>query len=60
MNAISAEDAEMPITIMPGAMEVPDGAEVYNLYGMRMNPASLAKGIYIVRYGRLTRKVMVP
>lgn len=60
VNAISAEDAEMPITIMPGAMEVPDGAEVYNLYGMRMNPASLAKGIYIVRYGRLTRKVMVP
>lgn len=60
VNAISAEDAELLITIMPGAMEVPEGAEVYNLYGMRMNPASLAKGIYIVRYGRLTRKVMVP
>lgn len=60
VNAVSTDDTELPITIMPGAMEVPEGAEVYNLYGMRMNPASLAKGIYIVRLGRLTRKVMVP
>lgn len=56
----NVEVSEPSITVMPGAVEVPEGAEVFNLYGIKVNPACLQRGIYIVRYGNYTRKVAVP
>lgn len=36
-----------------------DSTEVYNLAGVRMNPANLASGIYIVRKNGVARKVVI-
>lgn len=42
-----------------GCVFAPQGAEVYNLSGVRTGDSGLAAGVYIVRYGNVVKKVVV-
>lgn len=59
INALQDND-QLEITVAPGMIGVPEGAEVYNMQGMRVKPERLPRGIYIVRTRTRTVKVAVP
>lgn len=42
-----------------GCIIAPDGAEVFDMTGSTVSASSLAPGLYIVRYGSISRKVLV-
>lgn len=42
-----------------GCIHAPEGAEVFDMSGKRLAADSLAPGVYVVRYGSLTVKVLV-
>lgn len=55
-----ADTDDIIVAVGQGYIEVTEGAEVYDLYGTKMNPASLRRGVYIVRKGTCAIKVAVP
>lgn len=44
---------------LKGAIEAPENAEIFNISGMAAGRENLPAGIYIVRYGSKTQKVVV-
>lgn len=60
VESILTGDAEnAPIYGVQGAVVAPQGAEIYNLSGVRVANENLAAGIYIVRIGNRVEKVAV-
>lgn len=57
VGGIDADDLD--ITVEGGNIVAPEGARVYNMQGIETGTQNLANGIYIVRAGRKTVKVVV-
>lgn len=53
------EEGNVAIYGAEGYVVAPEGAQIYNLSGMKVANANLAKGIYLVRYNGTTTKVVV-
>lgn len=58
VNEIGA-DADVEIYGMNGHIVAPEGARVWTVSGVETSTSNLQPGLYIVRYGRTTRKVVV-
>lgn len=56
---ISDVELDSQITVANGCIYAPEGAQIYNLSGMRVAGEGLAKGIYIVRLAGKSVKVVV-
>ena len=55
----SVEDDEIVVKVVGNSIVAPEGAEVYDLNGLRVNAENLAKGIYIVKVGNQVVKVII-
>ena len=53
------EDDEIVVKVVGNSIVAPEGAEVYDLNGLRVNAENLAKGIYIVKVGNQVVKVII-
>lgn len=53
------EDDEIVVKVVGNSIVAPEGAEVYDLNGLRVNAENLAKGIYIVKVGDQVVKVII-
>jgi hypothetical protein len=53
------EDDEIVVKVVGNSIVAPEGAEVYDLNGLRVNAENLAKGIYIVKVGNQIVKVII-
>lgn len=58
VNGIEA-DEEVVIRGLKGAIEAPEGAEVYTISGQRTSAEGLTPGMYLVRYNGKTVKAIV-
>lgn len=59
VGTIGADAENAPVYGVAGAVVAPQGAEIYNLSGVRVGAEGLAPGIYIVRVGSKVQKVTV-
>ena len=55
----SVEGDEIVVKVVGNSIVAPEGAEVYDLNGLRVNAENLAKGIYIVKVGNQVVKVII-
>ena len=53
------EDDEIVVKVVGNSIVAPEGAEVYDLNGLRVNAENLAKGIYIMKVGNQVVKVII-
>ena len=53
------EGDEIVVKVVGNSIVAPEGAEVYDLNGLRVNAENLAKGIYIVKVGDQVVKVII-
>ncbi len=53
------EGDEIVVKVVGNSIVAPEGAEVYDLNGLRVNAENLAKGIYIVKVGNQVVKVII-
>ena len=53
------ESDEIVVKVVGNSIVAPEGAEVYDLNGLRVNAENLAKGIYIVKVGDQVVKVII-
>ena len=53
------ENDEIVVKVVGNSIVAPEGAEVYDLNGLRVNAENLAKGIYIVKVGNQVVKVII-
>ena len=53
------EGDEIAVKVVGNSIVAPEGAEVYDLNGLRVNAENLAKGIYIVKVGDQVVKVII-
>jgi hypothetical protein len=53
------ENDEIVVKVVGNSIVAPEGAEVYDLNGLRVNAENLAKGIYIVKVGDQVVKVII-
>ena len=53
------EGDEFEVKVVGNTIVAPEGAEVYDLNGLRVNAENLAKGIYIVKVGNQIVKVII-
>lgn len=58
-SAVKTVKADMGIRVVNGSIIAPAGAEVYTMSGVRSGSENLQKGIYLVRVGNNTLKVVV-
>ena len=62
VNITGIEDVEgdeFEVKVVGNTIVAPEGAEVYDLNGLRVNAENLAKGIYIVKVGNQIVKVII-
>lgn len=59
VESIGADNEAAPVYGVNGGIVAPEGAEIYNLTGVRVANENLAPGIYIVRLGNRVQKVTV-
>ena len=59
VEGIAAVDENAPIYGVKGGIVAPAGAEIYNISGVRVKSSGLAAGVYVVRAGSRTVKVVV-
>ena len=50
---------ELEVKVVGNSIVAPEGAEVYDLNGLRVDAENLAKGIYIVKVGNQKVKVVI-
>ena len=50
---------QIVVKVVGNTIVAPEGAEVYDLNGLRVNAENLAKGIYIVKVGNQVVKVII-
>ncbi|MBE6313566.1 MAG: hypothetical protein E7079_01240 [Bacteroidales bacterium] len=53
------EGDEIVVKVVGNSIVAPEGAEVYDINGLRVNAENLAKGIYIVKVGDQVVKVII-
>ena len=53
------EGDELEVKVVGNSIVAPEGAEVYDLNGLRVDAENLAKGIYIVKVGNQIVKVVI-
>ena len=53
------EEDQIVVKVVGNSIVAPEGAEVYDLNGLRVNAENLAKGIYIVKVGDQIVKVII-
>lgn len=59
-NAIEkVEAADLDVKVVGNSIVAPEGAEVYNLNGVRVNANELSNGLYIVKVGKNAVKVVL-
>ena len=55
----NVEGDELEVKVVGNSIVAPEGAEVYDLNGLRVDAENLAKGIYIVKVGNQIVKVVI-
>jgi hypothetical protein len=55
----NVEGDELEVKVVGNSIVPPEGAEVYDLNGLRVDAENLAKGIYIVKVGNQIVKVVI-
>lgn len=58
-NAVESVVINNPVFAVNGTIVAPEGAEVYNINGVRVNNNNLAAGVYVVKVGNEAVKVLV-
>lgn len=58
-NAVESIVLDTPIVVSNGSIIAPQGAEIYNMNGVRINGNNVGNGIYVVKVGNAAVKVLV-
>lgn len=56
---VMPENEKINVKVVGNSIVAPEGAEVYNLNGVRVNAENLANGLYIVKVGKNAVKVVL-
>ena len=59
LNVIKNIEDNPKICVVSGKIVAPEGAEIYNLNGAKVNNNNLSAGIYIVKFNNVTAKVVI-